>query len=91
MDGRGAQNTSKRCLQVWKQEKQGATLGERSGFVLCNLCLMLQQNLFFVPGFSKMKRFAVPLMRESKGHFDSLEIPRNVKKKKEENSTRKDT
>lgn len=36
--------------------------------------------------------FAAPLVRESKGHFDSLEIPRNVKKKeREENSTRKDT
>lgn len=29
-------------------------LGESSGFVLCNLCLMLQQNLVFVPGSSKM-------------------------------------
>lgn len=28
-----------------------------------------------------MTCFAAPLVRESKGHFDSLEIPRNVKKK----------
>jgi len=29
-------------------------LGDSSGFVLCNLCLMLQQNLVFVSGSSKV-------------------------------------
>lgn len=41
------------CMFGDKKSKVPA-LGESSGFVLYNLCLMPQQNLFFVSGSSKM-------------------------------------